>query len=248
MTQDYPLDPSPVDPGASPPRGAYGSDAAFPARGAHRSEAFGASSGTSRSSDRYGSAGQPDGYPVVPFGTDDAEPTVRAPLASSGTVLPPEAGDRRAARAGSWRPRRPFAWLVDARGLTFVGAVLVAGIIGTIGGVVDAGAHAWVGNVFAIMFVAGCALAVLLVHREDLITMAFLPPVLFVAIASAVGVAQAVQAHGSIKDRLGFQVLYALAFGGRMLWIATGVTVAAVVLRFAFRRRPAPRAAYRPSL
>jgi hypothetical protein len=240
MTQEYPLDPSSVDPASSPTRGAQG----FP-------DAFGAGPRAYGASDPYGSApGQSGGRPFPAYVPDDPDSTTaRGPLQPAAeTVMPPDSESRPAATRARRAPRRrrgPFAWLVDTRGLTFLGALIVAGVIGTVGGLIDAGAHAWVGTMFEICFIAGCVLGVLLVHREDLITMAFLPPVLFVAIASAVGVAQAMRTHGRIKDRLDFQVLYALAFGGATLWVATGVTVAAVLVRLAFRRRPASRVAYR---
>ncbi|MDQ1702585.1 MAG: hypothetical protein QOF57_1837 [Frankiaceae bacterium] len=154
------------------------------------------------------------------------------------------AGGTGGRQAQARRPRRgPFAWLGDSRGLTFLGAVLVAGIIGTVGGVISAGTRGWVGTVFTACFIAGCVLAAVLVHREDLLTVAFLPPLLFVAIATAVGIAQAELASSSVKKKVVFQVGYAMSFGARTMWVASGATAVVALLMFVVRRRPArPRA------
>lgn len=141
--------------------------------------------------------------------------------------------------------RSPLAFFGDSRGLTFLGALILATVVGTVGGVISAGTRGWVGTVFTVCFVSGCVLAAVLAHREDLVTVAFMPPVLFVAIAMAVGVTQAILASTPILKKAKFQVGYAMSFGAKTMWIATAATaVAALVMFFvrtmAARRRQAP--------
>ena len=134
--------------------------------------------------------------------------------------------------------RRPLAYLGDSRGLTFLPAALLAMIVGTVGGLLD-GTHSWVGTTFAVSFIGGCVLAALLVHREDLVTVAFMPPLLYLATATAIGYAQAMLANTAVS-KAKYQVGYAMSFGARTMWWATAATALVVLIMF-FVRRPAPR-------
>ncbi len=192
---------------------------------------------------------------TVPAGTVHAG-TVHAGTVHAGTVHDgtvhagtvhdgaPDGGAavaRRVARPATRRRTRrgPFAWIVDSRGLTFLGALLLAGVLGTVGGLISAGTRGWVGTEFSVCFVAGCVLAALLVHREDLLTTAFLPPLLFVAIATAVGLSQAKIAGVPVKRKVIFQVGYAMSFGARTMWLATAATAIVAAIMFVIRH-PAP--------
>ena len=134
--------------------------------------------------------------------------------------------------------RRPLAYLGDSRGLTFLGAVLLAMIVGTAGGLLD-GTHSWVGTTFAVSFITGCVLTAVLVHREDLVTVAFAPPLLYFFTATAIGYAQAYLANTAVS-KAKYQVGYAMSFGARTMWWATAATAVVVLIMF-FVRRPAPR-------
>jgi hypothetical protein len=196
----------------------------------------------------------PDPTPARADGDLPAAPTHFGP-ATTVTTKKHRPAPRGATLGSAPRPvrqrlprRRPLAFFGDSRGLTFLGAVIVAAVIGTIGGVISAGTHSWVGTVFRICFIGGCVLAAILVHREDLLTVAFMPPLLFVATATAVGVAQAVRSSAAIVKKVEFQVGYAMSFGARTLWYATIATAVTVLVMFFVRRgHPAPRLSYTPS-
>ena len=190
----------------------------------------------------------------TPARADDGVSTARAHFGAPTTVTtkkrrPPQ---RRGTLGGSpprvrsSLPRRqPLAYLSDSRGLTFLGAVILAALIGTIGGVISARSHGWVGTVFTVCFVAGCVLAAILVHREDLLTVAFMPPLLYVATATAVGVGQAVMTSGSMTKKVEFQVGYAMSYGATTMWYATIATAVVVLVMFFVRRASRPMS--RPS-
>lgn len=142
-----------------------------------------------------------------------------------------------AATVSSDRQGGGLRWIFDARGLTFVGAVLLAGMVGVAGGLISARQGWWGGTIFAAAFITGCVVAALLVHREDLLTVAFMPPLLFLAVTVAVGVLQAVMDDKSVLRQLLYQLSYALSFGAPALWFATGATILAVLVRAAVLSR-----------
>lgn len=133
------------------------------------------------------------------------------------------------------RPRRgPFGWIVDQRGLTFVGAVIVSAFIGVVGGVISSQSRSWIGLFFIACFTAGCVLAAALAHREDLIAVLFMPPIVYTMVTVAVGVAQAVTKNTAVRDKVEFQLVYALGFEAKAMWLATGATLITVLIRLAF--------------
>ena len=75
------------------------------------------------------------------------------------------------------------AHVADKRGLTAFGAVTIAMALGLLGGTIDVITGPGLRTVFAIFFIAGCALAAVLVHREDLLATVVMPPLLYVALA-----------------------------------------------------------------
>jgi hypothetical protein len=75
------------------------------------------------------------------------------------------------------------AHVADKRGLTAFGAVTIAMGLGLLGGTIDVITGPGLRTVFTVFFVLGCALAAVLVHREDLLATVVMPPLLYVALA-----------------------------------------------------------------
>jgi hypothetical protein len=75
------------------------------------------------------------------------------------------------------------AHVADRRGITAFGAVTIAMLLGLLGGVIDVVTGPGLRTVFTVCFVAGCALAAFLVHREDLLATIVMPPLLYVTLA-----------------------------------------------------------------
>jgi hypothetical protein len=93
-------------------------------------------------------------------------------------------------------------------------------VFGLAGGGYDLLNGAGVGTVFAICFVAGCVLAALLVHREDLGAAVVMPPLVYVALALATGAVEPT-GGGSFALRGAVEVLNAIVLGAPVLIGAT---------------------------
>ncbi len=125
----------------------------------------------------------------------------------------------------------------DRRGLTATGAVAVAVALGVAGGTVDVLTGPGLRLVFAASFICGCALAALLVHREDLKAAVIMPPLLYVGLAF---VGAAVESNGAAGSFLGQQALEmanALVLGAPVLLTATGLALVIAVVRAVSGRR-----------
>lgn len=129
----------------------------------------------------------------------------------------------------------------DKRGITAFGAVGLAVVLGLLGGTIDVITGPGLRTVFTICFVAGCALAALLVHREDLLATIVMPPLLYVMFALF---AAAVEASGVTHGWLMHQVSEAVTALILGTWTLIGaVAAAAVVAVFRVTTGHAPRAA-----
>ena len=147
----------------------------------------------------------------------------------SGDVVPATGGRHVAAGV------RP----ADRRGLTATGAVLCALALGLAGA--GAGVDLSTGRglrlVFGVCFVAGCALAALLVHREDLKAVVVMPPLLHAAIAvltSALG--RTARSSSGLKGHA-LEAVVTLVLGAPILIAATGVAVLIALARTLVARR-----------
>lgn len=127
----------------------------------------------------------------------------------------------------------------DQRGLTALGAVTVALGLGLLGGLYDVATGPGLRTVFAICFVLGCALAALLVHREDLRAAVVMPPLVYVALALAGGAAERAGAPGSFVSRQALELVNALVLGAPVLLTATAVALVVAVGRAVAGRSPA---------
>jgi hypothetical protein len=132
------------------------------------------------------------------------------------------------------------AHVADKRGVTAFGAVAIAMLLGLLGGVIDVLTGPGLRTVFTICFVAGCALAAFLVHREDLLATIVMPPLLYVALALF---AAGIEASGVTNGWLMHQVsetVTALILG---TWtLVAAVVAAALVALIRIRTGHAPPA------
>lgn len=130
------------------------------------------------------------------------------------------------------------AHLSDRRGLTATGAVALALVLGMAGGLVDVLTGPGLRTVFAICFVAGCGLAALLVHREDLVAAVVIPPLVYCVLALLAGAVESTVGSQSLLTRQALELLNALVLGAPVLLTATGLALAIAVMRGALGRRP----------
>jgi hypothetical protein len=129
--------------------------------------------------------------------------------------------------------------VADRRGLTAVGAVTVALVLGAVGGFIDVMTGPGLRTVFGICFIAGCAFAALKVHREDLIATVVMPPLVYVALALVAGAFSQTVAVGSVLTRQALELATSLVLGAPVLLTATGLAFAIAVVRAVIERRPA---------
>jgi hypothetical protein len=137
--------------------------------------------------------------------------------------------------------------VADRRGLTALGAVSVALVLGALGGLVDVLTGPGLRTAFAICFVVGCAFAALRVHREDLVAAVVMPPLVYVVLALLAGAFSKTAAAGGWLTRNALELATSLVLGAPVLLTATGLAfVIAVGRGIAGRgratRRPVPPA------
>lgn len=121
--------------------------------------------------------------------------------------------------------------MADRRGLTAIGAVSVALVIGAAGGLVDVLTGPGLRTVFAVCFIAGCAFAALKVHREDLVAAVVMPPLLYVVIALLAGAFSKTTAAGGMLTRQALELATSLVLGAPVLLTATGLALVIAVVR-----------------
>ena len=119
----------------------------------------------------------------------------------------------------------PHLAVADRRGLTAAGAVAVALVLGLAGGTYDVVTGRGLREVFAVCFVAGCGLAALLVHREDLKAAVVMPPLVYVALALVGGAVERTVGSGSFLTRQALELVNALVLGAPVLAAATGLAL-----------------------
>jgi uncharacterized membrane protein YjjP (DUF1212 family) len=130
--------------------------------------------------------------------------------------------------------------VADRRGLTAFGAVTVALLLGAAGGLIDVLTGPGLRTVFAITFIAGCAIAALKVHREDLLAAIVMPPLVYVVIALLAGAFSKTAGVGGVLTRQALELATSLVLGAPVLLTATALSfVIAVVRGISGRRRAA---------
>ena len=123
--------------------------------------------------------------------------------------------------------------VADSRGLTAAGAVVVALVLGVVGATYDVATGSGLGTAFAVCFVAGCAIAALRVHREDLVAAVVMPPLVYLLLALLSGLAERDVSSGGFVTSQALELFNALVLGAPTLMAATaaaGVVAAARAL------------------
>jgi hypothetical protein len=121
--------------------------------------------------------------------------------------------------------------VADRRGLTAAGAVAIALVLGFIGAAIDVKTGHGLRTVFAVCFVAGSALAALLVHREDLVAAVVIPPFTYCALAVIGGFLGSTTVAGSFVTKEGVALLDALVLRAPVLFLATGAALVIALVR-----------------
>ena len=124
----------------------------------------------------------------------------------------------------------------DRRGLTAAGAVALALALGLAGGAYDVLTGPGLRAVFAVCFVAGCGLAALLVHREDLKAAVVMPPLVYVAIALVAGAVDRTAGGGGLLTRQALGLVNAVVLGAPVLLGGTALALVVALARGMGRR------------
>jgi len=127
--------------------------------------------------------------------------------------------------------------VADRRGLTATGAVATALLLGLAGGTFDIVTGPGLRAVFAVAFVVGCALAALLVHREDLFAAVVMPPLVYVVLAFIGAAVEGRAGAGSFLTQQAIEMAGSLVLGAPVLLAATGVALLIAAVRAVSGRR-----------
>lgn len=125
----------------------------------------------------------------------------------------------------------------DRRGLTATGAVALALVLGLAGGAFDVLTGSGLREVFAVSFVAGCALAAFAAHREDLAATVVMPPLVYVVLALVAGAVEKTVGTGSFLTQQALELANALVLGAPVLAAATLAALVVAVARWTAGRR-----------
>ena len=109
--------------------------------------------------------------------------------------------------------------------------------LGVAGGAIDVATGRGLRTVFAVCFIAGCALAALLVHREDLKAAVVMPPLLYAALALLAGAFGKSVTGGSFITHEALELVQALVLGAPVLLAATAAACGVAVARWLTGRR-----------
>jgi hypothetical protein len=117
--------------------------------------------------------------------------------------------------------------LADRRGLTALGAVVLTLVLSSAGGAVDVLTGPGLGVCFAVAFVAGCLLSALAAHREDLLAVVVMAPLVYAAVVLLAGLAESGGSSGSLLVHQAIELFNGLVLGAPVL--LGGTAVAAVI-------------------
>ena len=172
----------------------------------------------------------------------------------SSWTSPPPGQDGAAAEPTRAQPRPPAsdpehphphlhlpagAHVADKRGLTAMGAVTIALVLGFIGAAIDVNTGRGLRTGFALCFIIGSALAALLVHREDIKATVVMPPLTYCVLALAGAAIGHTHVAGSLIKQQGLELVSALILGAPTLYAATGAALLVALVR-AFRSARQP--------
>jgi hypothetical protein len=125
----------------------------------------------------------------------------------------------------------------DRRGLTAAGGVGIAVLLGLAGGAYDVLTGSGLRLVFAVAFIAGCALAALLVHTEDLLAAVIMPPLVYLLLAFIGAVVERRGQTGSFFAQQTLEMANSLILDAPVLLIATGLALIIAGVRALLGRR-----------
>jgi hypothetical protein len=120
--------------------------------------------------------------------------------------------------------------VVDRRGLTAFGAVVLIFGLGTLGGAYDLASGTGLRTVFAVCFVLGCAVTALTVHREDLLAVVVMPPLIYLALAGGAALLQHART-GSLLTQQAIELANAVVISAPVLLLGTAVAAVLAVVR-----------------
>lgn len=133
-------------------------------------------------------------------------------------------------------PAGTRAALGDRRGLTALGGSLVALAAGLGGLGYDLASGNGLRVAFAVAFLAGCVLAALLVHREDLFAVVVMPPLAYLVLSVTAAVLQRA-GSGSLLTQQAIGVVNAVVLGAPVLLSATAAAALVALARAVLGRR-----------
>lgn len=133
-------------------------------------------------------------------------------------------------------PHLPSVHVADRRGLTATGAVALALLLGVSGAVVDVLTGRGLETVFAICFIAGCAIAAATVHREDLVAAVVMPPLVYLVVAGVAAVIEKSAVGGSWVTQQSLELMSELVLSAPVLLVATAAAAVVAVVRRLRRR------------
>lgn len=120
---------------------------------------------------------------------------------------------------------------VDKRGLTALGGASIAVGLGVLGALIDLATGSGLRTVFAILFIAGCAISAALVHTEDLLAAVIMPPLVYLGLAFLGASIQHSNLTGGWFRQQTIEMASSLVLNAPTLIIATIVSVVIAVLR-----------------
>ena len=103
-------------------------------------------------------------------------------------------------------------------------------VVGAIGAVLDVLTGPGLRTVFAVCFVASCALAALTVHREDLKAVVVMPPLVYAVVAVGAGAAEGVGGSSFLRGQA-LELANSIVLGAPVLVLGFLVTLGLAALR-----------------
>lgn len=131
----------------------------------------------------------------------------------------------------------PAVHIADRRGITAAGAVALAITMGIVGGAIDVATGRGLRAVFAVFFVAGCAAAAAVIHREDLLAAVVIPPLAYIALALLAGSVHRSGGATSLARQQISELYDALILSFPVLFFATAAAATVAVVRWLAARR-----------
>lgn len=125
----------------------------------------------------------------------------------------------------------PRSGLADRRGLTALGAVVLMLVLSGAAGAVDVLTGSGLRTVFAVGFVASCLLAAISVHRQDLVAVVVMPPLVYAALVLLAGLAESGGSSGSLLLHQAIELFNGLVLGAPVLLAGTAIAAVIALLR-----------------